>query len=202
MDTGGWGDKQSESEFNFSLSLCLLLTEIKKACYWLQPELRLAGGGELITHNPSQLCSVMHQRQYNKSVSSWEAHAAQVGKVALSSLQRHTSPAGAAGWALQSDNLTCLICPLFVTDSSRHHCLVECSWSVAIFSLLLPPSITCTKINLPSLAVGLNIQRLPLVWSIPSWDTPARKRVDKGNRTGSLHDYLSYVRTGLLASMV
>lgn len=163
-DTGGWADKKSESGFNFSLSQCLLLAEIKKAGYWLQAGVRGMGDGgwgvDPITHNPSQLCSVTHQRQYNKSASSGEPYAAQVGKVVLSRLCHHTSPSGVAGRALQSDSA--LICLLFATDSSRHHCLIECSWSPAIFPLFLPPSITRTEINLPSLAEELNIQPLRL----------------------------------------
>lgn len=76
-----------------------------------------------------------------------------VRKVALSSLYPHISPGGAAGHALESD--AALIFLLFVTNSSRHHCLIECSWFLAIFPLFLPPPIISTQINLPTLAEGV-----------------------------------------------
>ena len=176
------------NKFQFALSLSLLLAEIKGAVFWLP----LEKNQKPITHNPFHLlCSMMRRWQYNKSACSWEHHAAQLGRCALRP-QHHTSPGGAAGCVLESDAPLNFL--LFVTDSFRHHCLINCSWFSAIFPLFLPPFITCTQINLFTLT-----ERVEYMASFPCRDQYLHEisRPTKGgwcNRAGSYHDCVSHVR--------
>lgn len=133
------------------LSLSLLLAEIKEAGVGFNQKKKTHK--KPITHNSLQcLCSVMHQWQYNKSACLWEPGTAQLGKEhsATCIIMHHleTLLAGSAEGR-------CSDFPPFVTASSRHHCLVECSWFLAIFPISLPPFITSPPINLLTLAEGV-----------------------------------------------
>lgn len=82
-----------------------------------------------------------------------DAQHSPVRKAPLGSSHHCTPPGGAAGHALE--NGAALIFLLFVTDSSRYHCLIVSTSFLIIFPLFMPPFITCTQINLLTLAEGV-----------------------------------------------